>query len=138
MSKTRTFIAIEAIDSVHASAITVIDRLRSATDNVKWVEPDNLHWTLQFLGDLGDVEMAEVCLRTVRVAAKHEGFALEATGDSEKLDEFVDVMRSYGEIEVTRSGMVGVSLEPRKLRLSSPVPTKIAQTGTPAPVEARN
>ena len=24
-----------------------------------------------------------------------EGFALEATGDSEKLDEFVDVMRSY-------------------------------------------
>jgi hypothetical protein len=44
-------------------------------------------------------------------------------------------MRSYGEIEVTRSGMVGVSLEPRKLRLSSPVPTKIAQTGTPAPVK---
>ena len=33
-----------------------------------------------------------------------EGFALEATGDPEKLDEFIDVMRSYGEIEVTRSG----------------------------------
>ena len=67
-----------------------------------------------------------------------EGFALEATGDSEKLDEFIDVMRSYGEIEVTRSGMVGVSLEPRKLRLSSPVPTKTAQAGAPAPAEARN
>jgi len=52
-----------------------------------------------------------------------EGFALEATGESEKLDEFVDVMRSYGDIEVTRSGMVAVSLEQRKLRLSSPVPT---------------
>jgi acetolactate synthase-1/3 small subunit len=51
-----------------------------------------------------------------------EGFALEATGDSEKLDEFIDVMRSYGEIEVTRSGIVAVALEPRKLRLSSPVP----------------
>ncbi len=51
-----------------------------------------------------------------------EGFALEATGDAEKLDEFIDVMRSYGEIEVTRSGAVAVSLEPRKLRLSSPVP----------------
>src|ERR1700755_809447 len=25
-----------------------------------------------------------------------EGFALEVTGDSEKLDEFIDVMRSYG------------------------------------------
>jgi acetolactate synthase-1/3 small subunit len=51
-----------------------------------------------------------------------EGFALEATGDSEKLDEFVDVMRSYGEIEVTRGGTVAVSLDPKKLRLSSPVP----------------
>jgi acetolactate synthase-1/3 small subunit len=67
-----------------------------------------------------------------------EGFALEATGDSEKLDEFIDVMRSYGEIEVTRSGTVGVSLEPRKLRLSSPVPTKIAQPGAPAGTEARS
>lgn len=56
-----------------------------------------------------------------------EGFALEATGEAEKLDEFVDVMRSYGEIEVTRSGTVAVSLEPRKLRLSSPV---AAGTGT--------
>ncbi len=51
-----------------------------------------------------------------------EGFALEATGATEKLDEFINVMRSYGEIEVTRSGMVAVSLEPRKLRLSAPVP----------------
>ena len=53
-----------------------------------------------------------------------EGFALEATGDPEKLDEFIDVMRSYGDIEVTRSGMVAVSLEAKKLRLSPPVPTK--------------
>jgi 2'-5' RNA ligase len=80
MAKTRTFIAIEAFDEVHAAALTAIDRLRSATDNVKWVEPENLHWTLQFLGDLTDVEMAEVCLRTVRTAAKHEAFTLEARG----------------------------------------------------------
>lgn len=51
-----------------------------------------------------------------------EGFAIEATGDPEKLNEFIDVMRSYGEIEVTRSGMVSVSLENKKLKLSSPVP----------------
>ena len=56
------------------------------------------------------------------VDSSTEGFALEATGDSEKLDEFIDVMRSYGEIEVTRSGIVAVSLEVKKLRLSPPVP----------------
>ena len=51
-----------------------------------------------------------------------EGFALEATGDPEKLDEFIDVMRSYGEIEVTRSGLVAVSLDSKKLKLAPPVP----------------
>jgi acetolactate synthase I/III small subunit len=51
-----------------------------------------------------------------------EGFCLEATGDPEKLDEFIDVMRSYGEIEVTRSGIVSVSLDNKKLHLSPPVP----------------
>jgi acetolactate synthase-1/3 small subunit len=50
-----------------------------------------------------------------------EGFALEVTGDPEKLDEFIDVMRSYGEIDVTRSGIVSMSLENRKLRLSPPI-----------------
>ena len=51
-----------------------------------------------------------------------EGFALEATGDPEKLDEFIDVMKVYGDIEVTRSGIVSMSLENRRLRLSPPVP----------------
>jgi acetolactate synthase-1/3 small subunit len=51
-----------------------------------------------------------------------EGFALEATGDPEKLDEFIGVMRSYGEIEIARSGIVSMSLENKKLRLSPPVP----------------
>ena len=55
-----------------------------------------------------------------------DGFALEATGDPEKLDEFVDVMRSYGEIETTRSGMVAMSLETKKLRLQAPILTRAA------------
>lgn len=50
-----------------------------------------------------------------------DGFVIEATGDSEKLDEFIDVMQSYGEIEVTRSGSIAVSLELRKLRLQPPI-----------------
>ena len=53
-----------------------------------------------------------------------DGFALEATGDPEKLDEFIDVMRSYGEIEATRSGMVAMSREPKRLRLQAPILTR--------------
>lgn len=50
-----------------------------------------------------------------------EGFALEATGDPRKLNEFIEVMRAYGEIHVTRSGLVAVSLEQKKLKLAPPV-----------------
>jgi len=50
-----------------------------------------------------------------------DGFVIEATGDSEKLDEFLDVMQSYGDIDVTRSGAIAVSLELRKLRLQPPI-----------------
>src|ERR1700728_2510901 len=50
-----------------------------------------------------------------------EGFALEATGDPEKLNEFIDVMRAYGQIDVTRSGLVAVSLDSKKLKLAPPI-----------------
>ncbi len=54
------------------------------------------------------------------VDSSTEGFALEATGDPEKLDEFIDVMRSYGEIEVTRSGRRRRVAGNKKLRLQPP------------------
>jgi acetolactate synthase I/III small subunit len=50
-----------------------------------------------------------------------DGFAIEATGDPEKLDEFIAVMGAYGEIEVTRSGLVAVPLDAKKLKLAPPV-----------------
>ncbi len=64
-----------------------------------------------------------------------EGFALEATDDPEKLDEFVQVMRSYGEIEVIRSGALAMSLEAKKLRLQPPVPAGRGQRETNTAVE---
>src|SRR5258706_1835906 len=67
------------------------------------------------------------------VDSSTEGFALEVTGESAKLDEFIDLIRSYGEIEVTRSGTVAVSLETKKLHLSAPV-QKNGQVVDPNPV----
>jgi acetolactate synthase-1/3 small subunit len=34
-------------------------------------------------------------------------------------------MRSYGEIDVTRSGSLAIALENKKLRLQPPVPTRL-------------
>jgi acetolactate synthase-1/3 small subunit len=67
------------------------------------------------------------------VDSSTEGFAIEVTGDPEKLNEFIDVMRSYGEIDVTRSGALAIALDSKKLRLQPPVPTKgEAASATPA------
>src|SRR5580700_4449717 len=57
------------------------------------------------------------------VDSSTDGFAIEVTGAPEKLNEFVDVMRSYGEIDVTRSGSLAIGLENKKLRLQPPIAT---------------
>ena len=59
------------------------------------------------------------------IDSSDEGFVIEATGDTEKIEEFLEVMRSYGEIEVSRSGAVAMSLDGKKLRLQPPVPTRV-------------
>jgi len=59
------------------------------------------------------------------VDASPEGFVIEATGDTEKLEEFLEVMRSYGEVEVSRSGVVAMALSGKKLKLQPPVPTRV-------------
>jgi len=58
------------------------------------------------------------------VDSSTDGFALEVTGEPGTLEEFIGVMKTYSEIEVTRSGAIAVSLEARKLRLQPPVPTR--------------
>jgi len=58
------------------------------------------------------------------VDSSTEGFAIEVTGDPEKLNEFISVMGSYGEIDVTRSGALAIALDAKKLRLQPPVPTR--------------
>jgi len=58
------------------------------------------------------------------VDSSPEGFAIEVTGAPEKLGVFVDVMGSYGEIDVTRSGVLAIALDPKKLKLQPPVPTR--------------
>ncbi|MCX6721243.1 MAG: RNA 2',3'-cyclic phosphodiesterase [Candidatus Staskawiczbacteria bacterium] len=42
----------------------------------KWTSKDNLHITLEFLGDLTDVEIGDVCKVVGEVAKKHNGFSI--------------------------------------------------------------
>ena len=42
----------------------------------KWIEKDNLHITLEFLGSLVDEEVGEICVAVKEVAERHESFSL--------------------------------------------------------------
>ena len=47
---------------------------------VKWVEEQNLHWTLKFLGDVDSNQIAEICQVAAKAVADLEPFSAVAHG----------------------------------------------------------
>ena len=67
MPPLRTFIAAEISPEIRTSALRLIERLRTAPVKVTWTKPENLHYTIKFLGDVPAEKTADVC-RAVQVA----------------------------------------------------------------------
>jgi RNA 2',3'-cyclic 3'-phosphodiesterase len=81
MKKTlRTFTAVEVTGAIRARAKELIAALDGTTADVKWVEPQNLHLTLKFLGEVHEREIANVCNAVARGAAKVRPFEAEVRG----------------------------------------------------------
>jgi 2'-5' RNA ligase len=60
-SRLRTFIALDVEKPVRDRLIAMQERLARAGSPVKWVEPDNLHLTLLFLGEVDYRDSPELC-----------------------------------------------------------------------------
>jgi 2'-5' RNA ligase len=78
--RVRTFVAVEAPPEVRSQATELIHRLKSVDARVKWVEPQNLHWTLKFLGNVEMVEIPDVCSAVEEAMRSLPAFDLEARG----------------------------------------------------------
>ncbi len=76
----RTFVAVELGPNVQAKALALIRELEAAEAEVKWVERENLHWTMQFLGELAIEETADVCRAINRAVNPLPEFELEVRG----------------------------------------------------------
>jgi RNA 2',3'-cyclic 3'-phosphodiesterase len=77
----RCFIAID-IDKKIKSALSGLQRrLRDSIDvkkgDINWVNTDNIHLTLKFLGEIKDEKVAEVCNIVKDVAGRYESFELD-------------------------------------------------------------
>lgn len=61
MASIRTFIAVKTALRVNNNVSKVVGRLAAQCDQYRWVEPENLHVTLNFVGDVVDIEVPELC-----------------------------------------------------------------------------
>jgi 2'-5' RNA ligase len=76
MSRIRTFIAVDLGKELRSRCIDMQETLARSGANVKWVEPENLHITLLFLGEVEDRDVPAVCRTVALVAGRHESFTL--------------------------------------------------------------
>jgi 2'-5' RNA ligase len=77
----RIFIAIDIDDKIRKAIADLQKQIASKVDvkkgDLKWVEPNNIHLTLKFLGEISDEQLAEVSEITKTVASAHNKFTLD-------------------------------------------------------------
>lgn len=82
MASIRTFIAIRTSQRVNNNVAKVVRRLAAVSDQYRWVEPENLHVTLNFVGDVVDVEVPELCKLIKNAIEPIEAFEMSLKGVS--------------------------------------------------------
>jgi 2'-5' RNA ligase len=77
----RCFIAIDIDEEIRNALGDLQQKLRNSVDvkrsDLKWVDPENMHLTLKFLGEIKDEKVAEVCNIVKAVASRHKSFELD-------------------------------------------------------------
>ena len=77
---TRAFVAVLLDETTRAAVAHEIERLRPLSKAVAWVPAENLHLTLQFLGEQTDARLTEAALALDEAAATAERFVLALHG----------------------------------------------------------
>ncbi len=86
MATIRTFIGIKASQRVTRNVASVGQRLEATCDGYNWVVPENLHVTLNFVGDVIDIEVPELCKLIKQAIEPFEPFEMSLHGVSGFID----------------------------------------------------
>lgn len=76
MTRIRTFIGVDVGRAIRDRLATLQGTLTQAGTAVKWVEPENLHVTLLFLGEVEDRQIAKICAMVAESTATHKSFQM--------------------------------------------------------------
>jgi 2'-5' RNA ligase len=77
---TRSFLAVFPPADVVAHVARAVDALRRPGDGVGWVRPENVHYTLRFLGDLDGAGLAAAGRAGAKAAAENRPFQVTLGG----------------------------------------------------------
>ena len=77
----RSFIAIEIPEPIRIKIFESLDRVRRQTSGIKWIEPPQMHLTLQFLGEVEDSLIdQEIIPRLEKVLGAESSLHLQVSG----------------------------------------------------------
>jgi 2'-5' RNA ligase len=80
MPGVRTFIALDPGEAIREQMVALQETLRRTGADVKWVEPENLHITLLFLGSVDNRDLVDVCRAVEEAAREQPAFELTIAG----------------------------------------------------------
>ncbi|HEX6817638.1 MAG TPA: RNA 2',3'-cyclic phosphodiesterase [Ktedonobacterales bacterium] len=76
----RTFIAVDLSREVRDSLAGEITRLARILPSARWVNPEGMHLTLAFLGELVDAQLSDTTAATIEAARQSSPFTLRLEG----------------------------------------------------------
>jgi RNA 2',3'-cyclic 3'-phosphodiesterase len=76
MARVRTFIGIDPGKAIRDQIITLQDTMARTGTEVKWVEPENLHVTLLFLGEVDMLDVPPICQSVADTVRLHSSFPM--------------------------------------------------------------
>jgi RNA 2',3'-cyclic 3'-phosphodiesterase len=80
VSRLRTFLGIALDPDVRSNLVTLQQKLGRVAPDVKWVEEENLHLTLLFLGEVDERELMPICRAAQDAVANLPPFTLAVQG----------------------------------------------------------
>jgi 2'-5' RNA ligase len=80
MARLRTFIGVDISKAIRDRAVALQQTFGRLGSDLRWVEPENLHVTLLFLGEVEDREVPAVCRAVAEETQNHSPFSMTIEG----------------------------------------------------------
>jgi 2'-5' RNA ligase len=117
----RTFIAIELPKEIKDSLASLQAQLKTSGADVKWVEPQNIHLTLKFLGEVDEKKLEKIVNILEEVAKNKNPFFLS-----------ISSIGAFPKLDYPRVIWLGIDEGDKESKeIAKELEEKIAKTGIP-------